>query len=81
MIEYLKKFPPFGAVKCVPEDKILEQIEFSLKKEREMEFIIQGFEYTNRGLLKLVKFCDCLETAEEIFQKQGEEIYQNKKSK
>ena len=33
MVEYLKKFPPFGAGQGLPEDDILEQVEFSLPKE------------------------------------------------
>ena len=32
MVEYLKKFPPFGAGQRLPEDDILELVEFSLPK-------------------------------------------------
>ena len=33
MVEYLEKFPPFGAVQLLPEDNILELVEFLLPKE------------------------------------------------
>ena len=79
MVKYLNNFPPFGTVKRLPEDDILELAEFSLPKEWKKELIIQGHESTTQGLTELVEFCDLLKTAEEIFQTQGEVNHQNKK--
>ena len=67
MVEYLKKIPPFGAGQRLPEDDILDLVEFSLLKEWQKKLIIQGFKSANQGLTDLVEFCDCLKTAEEIF--------------
>ena len=55
-------------------------IEFSLLKERQTEFIIKGFDSATQVLTGLIKFCERLETAEELFQTQGEVNHQNKNS-
>ena len=80
MVEYLEKFPPFRAGQCLPEDEILELVEFSLLKEWQKEVIIQGLYSTTQGLTELVKFCERLETAEEILKTQGEGNQQNRKT-
>ena len=67
MVDYLEKFPPFGAGQRLLEDKILKLVEFSLPKDWKKELIIQGFDSAIQGLTKIVKFCEHLETAEEIF--------------
>ena len=72
IVEYLKKFPSFGAGQRLPEDEILKLVEFSLPKEWKKELIIQGFDSATQGLTKIVEFCECLEKAEEIFQMQDE---------
>ena len=81
MIKYLKTFPPFEEGQRLPEDDILELVEFSLLNEWQKELIIQVFDYETQGLTDLVKFCERLETTEEIFQTQGEGNHQNKKTK
>ena len=72
MVKYLINFPPFGAVQRLPEDDILELVDFSLPKEWQKELIFKGFDSATQGLTKLVDFCDRLKTAEENFQTQGE---------
>ena len=62
MVEYLENFSPFGSGQRLPEDEILELVEFSLPKEWQKELIIQGFYSTTKGLTELVKFCKHLET-------------------
>ena len=81
MAEYFEPPPPFGAGQCLPEDEILELVELSLPKECQKELIIQGFESATQGLTELVDFCECLKTAEEIFQTKCEGNHQNKKTK
>ena len=78
MVDYLEKFPPFGAGQCLPEDKILKLVEFSVPKEWQKELIIQGFDSSTQGLTELVELYERLKTAEEIFQTQGEGNHQNK---
>ena len=79
MIEYLDSLPPSRQRQRLPENKILDMVEFSLPKECQKELIIQDFDSATQGLTDLIEFCDCLETAEEIFQTQGEGNHQNKK--
>ena len=81
MIKYLDKFPPFEEGQRLPEDDILELVEISLLNEWQKELIIQVFDSATQGLTDIVKFCERLETAEEIFQTQGEVNHQNKKTK
>ena len=80
MVEYLKKFPPFGAGQLLPEDDILELVEFSLPKECQKELTIQGFDSVTQSLVELVEFCERLKTTEEIFLMQDEGNHQNKKT-
>ena len=72
MVEYLEKFPPFGTWQRPPYNKILDLVEFSLPKEWQKELIIQGFDSVTQGLTELVEFFERLDTAEEIFQTQGD---------
>ena len=77
MVNYLKKLPPFGVGQRLPEDKILELVEFSLLKEWYRELTIQKFDSATQGLTYLVELCERLNTSEEIFQAQGEGNKQN----
>ena len=79
MVEYFKNFSPFGSRQRLPDENILELVEFSLPKEWQKQLIIQGFDSETQGLTDLIKFCEHLETDEEIFHTQGEGIQQNKK--
>ena len=81
MVEYLEKFPPFGEGQRVPYDEILNMVEFSLLKKWQKELIIQGFDSANQCLMDIFEFCERLETAEKIFQMQGEGNHQTKKTK
>ena len=40
MVDYLKKFPPFGASQHLLDDDILELVKFSLPREWQKELII-----------------------------------------
>ena len=78
MVKYINKSPLFGEGQHLPEDNILELVEFSLPKDWKKELIIQGFDSETQGLTELFKFYERLETAEEIFQTQGEGNHQEK---
>ena len=64
IIKYLENLPPFRARQCLPEEEIIELVEFSLIKEWQKNLTIQGFDSATQGLMYLVDFCECLETAE-----------------
>ena len=81
MVDYLENFLTFGAGQHIPEENILKLVEFSLPKEWQKELIIQGFDCSTQDPTDLVEFCERLETAEEIFQTQGEGNHQNQKIK
>ena len=78
MLEYLEKYPPFGAEQRLPDEKILELVNFSLLKEWQEQFISQGFNSATQGLMELVDLCECLENYEENFQTQGERNHKKK---
>ena len=80
MVNYIKNFSPFRSGQRLPEYDILELVEFSLPKKWQKELIIQGFDSVTQGLTELVKFCERLETAEEILKTQGEGNQQNRKT-
>ena len=44
MVEYLEKFPPFGAGQRLQDKNILDRVEFSLPKRWQKERIIQGLD-------------------------------------
>ena len=79
MVEYPIHFPPLGAGQRLPDKEILKQVEFSLLREWQKELIIQGFNSTTQGLMKPVKLCERLETAEKFFHTQDKINHQNKK--
>ena len=64
MVDYLEKFPPFGAGQHLPEDKILDLVEFSFPKESKEELTIQGFDSTTQRLTEIVKLCEHVKTTE-----------------
>ena len=81
MIKYLDNSPPFEEGQRLPKYEILQLVEFSLLNEWQKELIIQVFDSATQGLTDIVKSCERLETAKEIFQTQGEVNHQNKKTK
>ena len=72
MVDELYKFPPFGITQGLPDNEIINLVDFLLPKEWQKELIIQGFESMTQGLTELIKFCKHLETSGEYFQMQGE---------
>ena len=65
--EYLKMFPLFGNGQELPEDEILEIIEFSLPQDWQRTMLVQGFDSATASVRDLVDLCERLECAEEIY--------------
>ena len=70
MVGFLKYLPPFGANQGLPEYDILELMEFALPPELQKQLLVQGYEYSAKGLYKLLKLCERLETTEDIYKYQ-----------
>ena len=62
----------------LPEDETINSIEFSLLREWQNQLLMQGFDSSNRTLIKILEFCERLEKAEEIFQDKGYGSHPNK---
>ena len=73
------KFTPFGSRQCLPDNKILKLVQFSLPGVWIKELIIQGFDSANQEFTDLVQLCKSLETSKKNFQKQGEGNHKKKK--
>ena len=54
MVEYLKKFPPFGAGQRLPDNEILDMVELSLPKEWQKKLTVEGLDSSTQGLKELV---------------------------
>ena len=55
-MDYLKTFPPFGTNQGLPEDEILELVEFFLPRDLKNEILIQWFDSTTQGITELIEF-------------------------
>ena len=71
ILEYLSKFPPFANNQGLPEDEVIELIEFALPREWQRQMLVQGFDPASKSIQDLVDFCERLEIAEEIYSEVG----------
>ena len=62
--EYLSSFPPFGADQALPEEEILDLLEFGIPRAWQNQFIIQGFDPQANSVNDFVQFCERLESTE-----------------
>ena len=54
MVDYLEDLPPFGANQVLPEDDLLELVEFALPCEWQKHLIVQIYKDSVKGLYKLL---------------------------
>ena len=63
----LKYFPDYTATDKFDDDELCDIVEFGSPPVWQNTMLIQGFDITDHTLDELVKFCECLETVEEIY--------------
>ena len=62
--EYLSSFPPFAADQSLPDEEILDLLEFGIPRAWQNQFTIQGFDPQANTVNDFVQFCERLETTE-----------------
>ena len=71
MVDYLEEFSPSGADKGLPEDNILELLEFALLFEWQHHLLLKGLDPDTMIMNDIIKFCERLETSSYIFNYKG----------
>lgn len=67
MVNYLEYFPPFGNNQGLLEYEIIGLVEFYLPCKWQKQLLVQGYKSSSKYLYELMEFCECLETAKEIY--------------
>ena len=62
--EYLTSFPPFGGNQSLPDEEILDLMEFGIPRAWQNQFTIQGFDPQANSVNDFVQFCEHLESTE-----------------
>jgi len=70
MNEYLAMFTPDGAANKLPEDEIIENLEFAIPTKWRKAMIMHGFDPVEHDIGDMVEFCERLETTEDIHDSQ-----------
>ena len=73
MNDYLQYFPPFTDEQNLPEDELLDILEFSIPSSWQAEFIRLGYDPISGDLKKFIDHCKRLETIKAV---QGTGKYQ-----
>ena len=63
---YLERFPPFAARQKLPNDEVLEHMEFAIPNSWQKQMILQGFNAVEKTNDEFIEFCERIETAESI---------------
>ena len=77
----LQQFPPFGANQELPDDEVLEILEFGIPRRWKKEMITQNFDPQAHTINDFVQFCERMESTEEYETKQPNAESNNKKRK
>ena len=64
---YLSSFPPFQANQKIPEDEILDILEFGVPSTWQKEFWRQGYDPIARSINDFTDFCERLEFTEDLY--------------
>ena len=66
--KYLESFPPYtGASQCLPQDEVLEHLEFAIPNARQKQMVMQGFVTLEHSIEEFVEFCERMEFGEEVY--------------
>ena len=66
--DYLEFFPPFADDQKLPEDELLDILEFSIPNSWQAEFIRLGYDPMTGDLKKFIDHCERMETIEAVEQ-------------
>ena len=66
--KYLESFPPFnGKRQAIPNDEILEHLEFAIPSSWQKQMVLQGFNTLERTIEDFIEFCERLEFSKSIY--------------
>ena len=66
--KYLESFPPYaGATQCLPQDEVLEHLEFAIPNSWQKQMVMQGFVTMEHSIQDFLEFCECMEFGEEVY--------------
>ena len=66
--KYLESFPPYaGTSQCLPQDKVLEHLEFAIPNSWQKHMVMQGFNTLEHTIEEFVEFCERMEFREEFY--------------
>ena len=66
--KYLEEFPPFkGKQQAIPQDEILEHLEFAIPSSWQKQMVLQGFNTLERSVEDFIEFCERLEFSKQIY--------------
>ena len=65
--KYLEEFPPFkGKIQCIPEDEVLEHLEFAVPNTWQKQMVLHGFNTVEQTIDDFIEFCERMEFKEDI---------------
>ena len=79
--KYLGHFPPFRTSQLIPDNEIIDLVEFFISRNCHKNIFVKVFDSDSKSLNKLVEFWEILKTVDGAFQDKGDGTHQNKNSK
>lgn len=64
---YLKLFPPFEQDQSLPDDEVLDLLEFAVPQTWQKQFWLQGFDPLEHTIREFTEFCERLEFTEDLY--------------
>ena len=66
--KYLESFPPYaGASQCLPQDEVLERLEFAIPNSWQKQMVLQGLNTLDHTVEEFLEFCEQMEFGEEVY--------------
>ena len=63
---YLTSFPPFQRNQALPEDEVLDLLEFGVPSTWQKEFWRQGYDPISKSISEFTDFCELLEFTKDL---------------
>ena len=65
--KYLESFPPYREGQSLPDDEVLEHLEFAIPNSWQKQMVLQGFNTLEHTMEEFIEFCERLEFSEDIY--------------
>ena len=64
---YLDLFPPYNPDQKLPNDKLLDLLEFAVPNSWQKQFWLQGFDPIQHSITEFTQFCKCFKFMETLY--------------